>query len=504
MGCEGKMYSINKKMPEKIRKYYIYPVAEGLVLATLALFLTAVTSYFIYHHALLAIKAEIKDGLLRTASGIAACLDGNQLASFDAPEKKSLPEYKATVSLLQKARLATKHCTYLYINRIASGSVVFIVDPTPIDESGVPLFTDEKNMEPSIPMTPYASPSTELMEALASQTPIVSAEAYSDEWGTFYSAYVPIFDTNRRFVGTLGADLRINDMLARCKPIEDATKRAFFVSCALSLLCGTLIWFTRRFSLQLNESRFTLLENFLAAREFADQSSISIGKQLSRTARLLHNIANRMETIRAASKSEQAALIDNEHARLTALAEKIQAVGELKCGRTTAELNVFKTSDVPVFLTALMKEHCPNHANLAINIDKEIPQELYGSVETYEELLGQMGQFFLKMFPGKIEGTIKMAHEGNKDVILRQCMQANTSDIDSHRQELLKKLCDRCKDADFFSDIELAEAVAVPIVRELIYLLNSDIDLVMENGQFKISFETLFQKTPEAQDSEEE
>lgn len=498
------MYSINRKMPEKIRKYYIYPVTEGLVLAMLALFLTSVTSYFIYHHALLAIKAEIKDGLLRTVSGIASCLDGNLLASFDAPEKKDLPEYLATVALLQKARLATKHCTYLYINRMINGSVVFIVDPTPVDDQGKPLFTDAKNLEASVPMTPYDSPSAELLQAMASQTAVVSAEAYSDSWGTFYSAYVPIFDADRRFVGTLGADLRINDMLARCKPIEDATKRAFFVACALSLLCGTLIWFTRRFSLQLNESRFLLLENFLAAREFADQTSISIGRQLNRTARLLNNISTRLEAIKIAPKSEQAVLIDAEHARLASLAEKIQAVGELKCGKITGALNIFKMSDIPAFLSAQISEHCPNHANLVVQIDKEIPAELYGGVETYEELLVQMGQFFLKMFPGKVEGSIKMAHEGNKDVILRQSMQANISEIDSHRLELLKKICDRCKDADFFSDIELAEAVSVPIVRELIYLLNSDIALNMENGQFKITFETLFQKTPEAQDTEED
>ncbi|HNX74911.1 MAG TPA: PDC sensor domain-containing protein [Candidatus Rifleibacterium sp.] len=498
------MYSINKKMPENIRKYYIYPVTEGLTLAILALFLTAVTSFFIYHHALLAIKAEIKDGLLRTASGIAACLDGNLLASFDSPEKKDLPEYQAMIALLQKARLATKHCTYLYINRMVNGAAVFVVDPTPIDDQGKPLFSDEKNLEPSVPMTPYASPSQELMQALASQTPVVSDEAYTDNWGTFYSAYVPIFDTDKRFVGTLGADLRINDMLERCKPIEDATKRAFFVSCALSLLCGTLIWFTRRFSLQLNHSRFALLENFLAAREFADQTSISIGKQLTRTARLLQNISRRLESIKNSDRKDHGALIQDEYNRLMALAEKLQAVGDLKCGKSETELRVFKMAEVPANLITSLKESCPDNMNLAIDMSKDIPTELYGSLPTYEELLIQMGQFFLKVFAGPVECQFSMSHEGTRDVILRQSMQADVSALDSHRQELLHKLCDRCKDADFFSDIALAEAVSVPIVRELIYLLNSDINLAIENNKFRIFFETLFQKTPEAQDDEED
>ncbi len=498
------MYSINKKVPGNIRKYYINPVTEGLVLASLALFLTAVTSYFIYHHALNAIKAEIRDGLLRTASGIAACLDGDLIASFDSPDKKDLPEYLATVSLLQKARLATKHCTYLYINRMEAGSVVFIVDPTPIDENGKPIFVDEKNLAPSVPMTKYEAPSKELFDSLASQTAIVSAEPYSDSWGTFYSAYVPIFDTNKRFVGTLGADLRINDMLARCKPIEDATKRAFFVSCALSLLCGTLIWFTRRFSLQLNESRFELLENLLSAKDFADQTSISIGKQLNRTARLLQNIAVRLENMQEQPKAEIGSLLQKERVRLLSLAEKLQDVGELKCGKNFPELGTFKVVEIVSHLEDRLQKKCENHKSLVIESDKDIPAELFGSILTYEELLGQMGQFFLKMFHGTVKCNFKMLQEGTKEVRLQQSMQADISGTGQKEMELLHKLCNKGKDSDFFSEVELAEAVSVPIVRELIYLLNSDIDLNMTDNRFSIAFETMFQKTPEAQEEEED
>lgn len=498
------MYSINKKMPETIRKYYIYPATEGVFLAFLALLLTAVTSYFIYHHALFAIKEEIRDGLLRTASGIAACLNGDQIASFDSPEKKNLPEYLATVSTLQKARIATKHCTYLYINRLINGSVVFIVDPTPIDAEGKPLFTDEKNLAPSIPMTPYEKPSSELLEALASATPVVSAEPYSDSWGTFYSAFVPIFDSQKRFVGTLGADLRINDMLERCKPIEDATKRAFFVSCALSLLFGTLIWFTRRFSLQLNESRFVLLESFLLAREFADQSSIRIGKQLNKTSVLLKNIAGRLEKVSTLKSPEIPEKLKQEILCLASLADKIQVVSELKCGKGNLELGTFAISEVMIRLTGKMKQASADGFRLKTSFSDQIPRELYGPVFTYEELLEQMGVFFLKMFSGEVKCACKLLQEGTREAIIRQSISSDISTADNSGIELLRVLCDRGKRNDFFYEIELAEAVAVPIVRELIYLLNSDINISLESNHFSISFDTMFQKSPEAEDTEDE
>ncbi|HQB82146.1 MAG TPA: hypothetical protein PLR50_01510 [Candidatus Rifleibacterium sp.] len=497
------MYSINKKMPENIRKYYIYPATEGIFLAFLALLLTSVTSYFIYHHALFAIREEIRDGLLRTASGIAACLNGDQIAGFDSPEKKDLPEYQQTISMLQKARIATKHCTYLYINRLVNGSVVFVVDPTPIDEEGKPLFTDEKNLEPSVPMTVYENPSSELLVALASATPVVSSEPYSDKWGTFYSAYVPVFDSQKRFVGTLGADLRINDMLERCKPIEDATKRAFFVSCALSLLFGTLIWFTRRFSLQLNESRSVLLESFLLAREFADQSSIRIGKQLNKTSVLLKNIADRLEKLTGNDQSEIAGQLKHETSRLKSLADKIQVVSELKCGRGNLELGTFAISEVMMRLTGKMKQGSADGFRLKTSFSDQIPAELYGPVFTYEELLEQMGVFFLKMFSGEVKCSCEMVQEGTREAIIRQSMFSDISTADNSGMDLLKVLCDRGKRNDFFYEVELAEAVAVPIVRELIYLLNSDIDISLDKNHFSISFDTMFQKSPETETSED-
>ena len=114
-----------------------------------------------------------------------------------------------------------------------------------------------------------------------------------------------------------------------------------------------------------------------------------------------------------------------------------------------------------------------------------------------------MGQFFLKTFAGKIDLQIEMIDEGTKEVVLRQTMRAAVSDSDARSHELLQKICEHGKSEDFFAEIELAEAVAIPIVRELIYLLNSDISLSLANGFFSISFETIFQKDPELEEKED-
>ncbi|MEW6711851.1 MAG: hypothetical protein AB1403_18660, partial [Candidatus Riflebacteria bacterium] len=331
-----------------------------------------------------------------------------------------------------------------------------------------------------------------------------SAEAYSDSWGTFYSAFVPIFDSKKNFVGTLGADLRINDMLARCKPIEDATKRAFFVSCALSLLFGTLIWFTRRFSMQLNASRFQLLESFLLARDFADQSSIRIGKQLNKTAILMVNIAERLDRLALSPQEELSRLIKFERDRLTSLSDKIHTVAELKCGSNKLELGSLKISEIYKNLLTGSWIKDGDSERLTQNSDEKIPESLFGPRHTYEELLQQMLSFFLKMFKGKIECRSVLVQEGTREVVVRQQMIADVSGVDPTGMDLLRVLCDRGKVNDFFFEVELAEAAAIPIARELIYLLNSDINISLENDRFQISFDSIFQKPPEAEEEQEE
>ncbi|MDN5278670.1 MAG: hypothetical protein PWR01_2635 [Clostridiales bacterium] len=450
-----------------------------------------------------AIEAEIKDGLLRTASGIAACLDGDTIATFDAPEKKDSDSYHKTLQLLQKARLATKHCTYLYVNRLLDDKVVFVLDPTPVDEKGVPLFTDEKNLEPSIPNTEYPGASKELIEALNKKKAVVSAEPYTDRWGTFYSAFVPIYDSQKRFVGTLGADLRINDMLARCEPIEDATKRAFFVSVILALLCGTMLWFTRRFSLQLNRSRIDLLGNLNDAKEFADQTSAKIGRQIQRISQIFKKLSLRLKLIADEKEdSIRQMKLESERQKLDTLSDKLLEAAELKFSRREANLDNFEIVKVGDGILQKLAEIDSDLPKINFSIDQNIPETLYGPVQAYEELLGQISSFFVKMFATPIECSIKMIYEGRRHVKLLQKVSAAIEGIDEKHFELLELLSREAANEDFFAELELADAVSVTIVRELVYLFNSDIKISINEKRFEISFEITFQKAFEEEGEE--
>lgn len=218
----------------------------------------------------------------------------------------------------------------------------------------------------------------------------------------------------------------------------------------------------------------------------------------------MQNVAKRMQDLSALPAAEISEKLVQEQSRLSSLSEKLLAVGELKCGKSGAELQEFRIIDIVDAIKASLQQHCATKESLLINLDEKIPPELYGSVRTYQELLEQAGTFFLKMFHGPVNCQLTLANEGNKDVVLRQFMSADISGRKPEELELLRMLCDKGKKSDFFSEIELAEATAVPIIRELIYLLNSDIDLKIEADKFIIFFEAMFQKAPESMEEENE
>ena len=498
-------YSVNQEPPKEAKKYSISPILEGAVLGVFALLLTFITAYFIYTNSMTVLKNEIKDGLLRTVSGIAATLDGDKIGTFTKQEDVGRKDYQEMVSLIQKARIGTKHISYLHINRMVDGKVYFIIDPISIDENGNPLFTDSASMEPSIPMSPYEDADEFLIKALTEGKGVIADDAYTDRWGTFFSAYAPIFDKDKKIVGTLGADLRIDEMMNRCSPMVDATKRAFIVSVSLALLLGTFVWFSRRFTFMLNESRQNIYKNFLVAKRFADQTSSTLGKQFQRTSSILKYTAQKLDIL---SKFEEIELIKNnlklEKDKLEKFSDKLLTLGELKYSRRENELSNFSITEVHKNLIKNFKDNTDIIVGerIIFDSDKYIPETLYGSVASYEELVGHLYEFCLNLFEASIYSKVILIEERSKDVLLRQSFAVSTDGIDVGRGKLINAFCRNISSVNWGEQLELAESVNIPIVQELLYVLGSDIKAEVKDGFFKLSFDFVLLKSHEEDEVE--
>lgn len=497
-------YSVNQEPPKEAKKYTISPAFEGAILGVFALLLTFITAYFIYHNSMNVLRLEIKDGLLRTVSGIAACIDGDTLETFTKQSDVSRPEYQEMVTLLQKARIGTKHISYLYINRMVDGKVYYIVDPISIDENGKPIYTDAASLEPSIPMTPYDDADDSLITALTENKCVVADETYTDRWGTFYSAYCPIYNSKKELVGTLGADLRINEMMERCYPMEDATKRAFFVSVSLALLLGTFVWFTRRFTFMLNESRQNIYKNFLIAKKFADQTSSSIGKQFQRTASILKFTAQRLGSFsKFEDKKLMVAGLIEEQNKLNNFAEKLLTLGQLKFSKRESDLENFSISKSHEQVVSLLASRGFKSNRMIYDVDKEIPQVVYGAVVSYEELIGHLYEFCLNLFDSSVYSKTLMIEERCRDVILRQTFAISSEGCDEGQKKLVEAFCRNVSEVNWGEQLELSESINIPIVQELLLVLGSEIKAELKDGFFKVSFDFIMLKPDEDEGQEE-
>lgn len=235
-------------------EYRIRPVAEGVMVFVALILATFITVVFIYERALEAQKQEIRQGLLRTARILSTLVDANTHQRFVRPELESSAEFIAAEQALIRARRADPQIAFLYTAVLDGDTVRFVLDATPAPAPG------EDDTRVAL-LEAYADPPPEIVTALKERTTTASEAPYTDEWGTFVSAYVPLEDANGQFYGVLGLDLEVSEYLARLEPIKRATQRALVTAFFIALLTAMAVWFLRRFILILHRRRNALYED---------------------------------------------------------------------------------------------------------------------------------------------------------------------------------------------------------------------------------------------------
>ena len=152
-----------------------------IVNASLGLVLTKQSS--------VAMRSLIESRMLDVSNTAAALLDGDTLETLEA-EDKDTPKYQNVLRMLTcfEDNIALE---YIYCVRdMGDGSFVFMIDPDP-EAPG--QFGEH---------IPY----TEALYKASLGTPSVDKEPYEDNWGRFYSAYSPVFNSNREVAGIVAVD----------------------------------------------------------------------------------------------------------------------------------------------------------------------------------------------------------------------------------------------------------------------------------------------------------
>lgn len=161
----------------------------ALVISLLLISVNLILGFMLMNNSKKAIKLLIQNRMLDISNSAAAMIDGDALGSLTAEDVNSeqYKEINDTLAVFQE----NIDLRYIYcIHDNGDGTFSFSVDPT-VEDPGV-----------------FGSPIvyTDALYKASLGTPSVDNEPYSDEWGHFYSAYSPVFDSKGKVAGIVAVD----------------------------------------------------------------------------------------------------------------------------------------------------------------------------------------------------------------------------------------------------------------------------------------------------------
>ncbi len=213
-------------------------LAASAVFLVIAASICTITWTF-YVHAQKALIEEIHDGLLRTAAIALKAVDPEVHRTFVSPAQERSPEYQAAIAPLADILEADSNVAYVYSAILRDGKVYFVLDATPAPED-----PNEEDTSVSI-MEEYETPPADLLTSLRQARRVVS-QPYTDQWGTFISAYQPFFESDGRLGGVVGIDLSVENYLRRLKPVRNAALAAAGAGILIALLMSTAVIVIRK------------------------------------------------------------------------------------------------------------------------------------------------------------------------------------------------------------------------------------------------------------------
>ena len=195
-----------------------------LMVGTILLFSSAVFCLVSISRARVGIRQAIQQRMVDIANCAAGSVNGDILKSLKAGDEGT-PGYKTVYDSMAVFR-DNAELEYVYaIRDEGDGRFTFIVDTDP-DEPGA--FGDEVHY-------------TEALERASKGTTAVDEVPYSDSWGSFYSAYSPVFGSDGRVAGIVATDFTESWFDAQLQQQTMSSVRSCIAILFVMLLASTVL-----------------------------------------------------------------------------------------------------------------------------------------------------------------------------------------------------------------------------------------------------------------------
>ena len=179
------------------------------------------------------LKDALDEELTTIATLAAHRLDAEGHRALVDPTQQNGAEYRKVVAPLADTLHASGLLKYAYTVRMSPEGPRFIVDAAePIDSDGDGVIDQSKLLEL------YEDPDPEMLRAFEAKKPLVSTAPYTDKWGTFISAFAPVFAADGSFECLVGVDATAENYLGRLHAMRRAAYAGLGLGSAASIALG--------------------------------------------------------------------------------------------------------------------------------------------------------------------------------------------------------------------------------------------------------------------------
>jgi GAF domain-containing protein/HAMP domain-containing protein len=281
----------------------------------IAAFVSLTTAFAVYS----ATQSQILENFRRrvlTAAVITALQQNGD--DFEKIASASDPLYEELRLQNLQIRNSDPDFIFVYTMRKDSQGIYFVVDGNEVDAEGFSAYGER-----------YLEPSPLLVENFDTMvTPIAESEIYTDEYGTFLSAYAPIFSSDGRQVGVVGVDITADTIIQEQRQIIIQSTVIFLVVFVLGTILGNLA------GNALTKPVSELAQGAIAftAGKFDQRIKIKTGDEIGDLANTFNNMADEIQNLIESLEMRIAErTADLETARLLSerRAQELHAVSEI-------------------------------------------------------------------------------------------------------------------------------------------------------------------------------
>ena len=269
-----------------------HPKREALVASVCVFIVCIVCNLAVTLLAKHTLKTEIQERVRDFAGLASEFTNGDLHESIVKPEQQGSPEYMKIVDIYHRILNTDSamdadednNLRFLYTLVLHDDKAYFVVDSQYAEKSQ----EGDKDLTRQTPagiMEEYKEASPKLMQALKDHVPTVEDEPYTDEWGSFISAYVPLYNSKHQAVGVVGADINATDFNQSMLKIWGAFGAGALLSCILSTIVFLITLRIREGHAadhQMRNKRVTLTQEF--------------NKQIASITRELSTVSNHINT----------------------------------------------------------------------------------------------------------------------------------------------------------------------------------------------------------------